>query len=619
MELLAREEGIDVNSASLRSQPWKPASNDDIGEISFLGAVDQLIDLDKHYKFSQHAMSSQGDSPQAEDGRPDAGARVEHISVDTEPNTHIKSEVYEAPSERFKYDSLPFDSKNIRLLRYGPADEQNVVSSIEMHTFDLDTAPSFYALSYVWNSIAKDVPITCNGKRLMITASLAHAFKRSMRWGRGIWLWADGMCINQDDVAERSHQVTLMGEIYTRASKVLAHLPYNQQGDNDSGAWSAISLMNLLNRVWSRDSDYSGKPEEEWERILSTNQNSIDMWKASLHLWMNPWFTRSWILQEGVLGDTVVIFFGNATCSLNAITMFWDLARRRDMPRMLKYGPLADIYMTSRNLSQVSSLKQIRALLHKPSKTGETLESVRHKTKSIRDDDIVRTPEQSKLSLLNLLALSRSNGATDPRDKVYALLALAKDEIAKSIKPDYSIENTVAQVYIEVAQKYIEHGRGPELLHHAGGSHLVADLPTWVPDWSLQTRSAFRKSLYKCSGYSQPHITLGPDPAKIQIRGAIIDSIANVGFPCRYYTYDVSQDKLLPMLEEQSNSLPAVNTDHHMRQVVYATGKMFCENLCSSSRYAEPMGLVLGRTLAADCTRSGKRSDQAFLESWAAY
>ncbi len=239
--------------------------------------------------------------------------------------------------------------------------------------------------------------------------------------------------------------------------------------------------------------------------------------------------------------------------------------------------------------------------------------------KSIQDDDVSRPQQNSNLNLLNLLALSRPNGATDPRDKVYALLAIVQDDIAKSIKPDYSIENTVAKGYIEVAEKYIKHGRGPKLLHHAGGNHLVADLPSWVPDWSLQTRSVFRKSLYKCSGYSQPHISLGPDPGKIQIRGAIVDSIANVGFPCRYYTHEFSQDKLLRMLEDQSDSLPAVNTDHHMRQVVYATGKMFCENLCSSSRYAEPMSLVLGRTLAADCTRSGKRSDQAFLESWAAY
>lgn len=316
----------------------------------------------------------------------------------------------------------------------------------------------------------------------MITASLARAFERSMRWSGGIWLWADGMCINQDDVAERSQQVTLMGEIYTRASKVLAHLPYSQQGENESGAWSATSLMNLLNRVWSRELDYSAKSEEEWEKLLSTAQNSINLWKTSLHFWMIPWFTRSWILQEGILGDTVVVFFGNATCSLNAITMFWDLARRRDLPRILKYGPLADVYMTSRNLSQISSLKQVRAWLHKPSETGQTPKSVEHEVKSIQDDDVSRPQQNSNLNLLNLLALSRPNGATDPRDKVYALLAIVQDDIAKSIKPDYSIENTVAKVYIEVAEKYIKHGRGPELLHHAGGNHLVADLPSWVPD-----------------------------------------------------------------------------------------------------------------------------------------
>ena len=37
-------------------------------------------------------------------------------------------------------------------------------------------------------------------------------------------------------------------------------------------------------------------------------------------IWMNPWFTRCWILQEAVLTDSVVRFYGTAICSLNAIT-----------------------------------------------------------------------------------------------------------------------------------------------------------------------------------------------------------------------------------------------------------------------------------------------------------
>lgn len=414
-------------------------------------------------------------------------------------------------------------------------------------------------------------------------------------------------------LGERNHQIKFMGEIYRRASTVLAHLPYHNPKDHQPGEWSSISLIALLNRVWEKDEDYSMKPEEEWERILSTNYNNLDMCATSLTFWMNTWFTRCWILQEEVLNDVVLVFFGAATCSLNAVTTFWDLARRRDVPRVLKHGPLADVYITSQNLSQIGSLKRIQEWLQKPSEKGKTRESVQTRvrayTQQIRD---------SHLSLLNLLIMSRTNGATDPRDKVYALLSLANDKAVEGINPDYSDENTVAKVYLDVTRRYLQLGSGPELLHYAGNDHLVADLPSWAVDWSHQTRSSFNKRLYDCSGPAIPCMRTS-EPGKLEVRGAIVDPIAYVGFACRYYSMDVSLDRLHPMLEDQASSLPLVDTDHHMRQVVYATGKMFCENFCCTGRYTEPPDLVLGRTLAADCTRSGLRSDTAFFESWAAY
>lgn len=66
--------------------------------------------------------------------------------------------------------------------------------------------------------------MTCNHKKFMITNSLGRALETLVPWSRGIYLWADGICINQGNIAERNHQVTLMGDIYGRASKVLAHL-----------------------------------------------------------------------------------------------------------------------------------------------------------------------------------------------------------------------------------------------------------------------------------------------------------------------------------------------------------------------------------------------------------
>ena len=56
-----------------------------------------------------------------------------------------------------------------------------------------------------------------------------------------------------------------------------------------------------------------------------------------------------------------------------------------------------------------------------------------------------------------------------------------------------------------------------------------------------------------------------------------------------------------------------------MRQVVYATAKMLFQSFCPADRYPEGWSTALGRTLSADCTRSGERSDPAFMKSFAAF
>ncbi len=54
-------------------------------------------------------------------------------------------------------------------------------------------------------------------------------------------LWIDAICINQDDVNERGHQVRLMQAIYTMAQCVIIWL--NTDVDPSSPAFSAVSRL----------------------------------------------------------------------------------------------------------------------------------------------------------------------------------------------------------------------------------------------------------------------------------------------------------------------------------------------------------------------------------------
>jgi hypothetical protein len=65
------------------------------------------------------------------------------------------------------------------------------------------------------------MPIRCNGKRLEIGANLHAALhERRRRRATGL-LWADQICINQQDNEEKSIQVGMMRDIYKRAANVI--------------------------------------------------------------------------------------------------------------------------------------------------------------------------------------------------------------------------------------------------------------------------------------------------------------------------------------------------------------------------------------------------------------
>lgn len=84
-----------------------------------------------------------------------------------------------------------------------------------------DTPPIYEALSYVWDIIGDpvDIKIGPSGSdRLFITQNLATALPY-LRYENEIrTLWIDAICINQQDLRERSSQVRIMGDIYRSGS-----------------------------------------------------------------------------------------------------------------------------------------------------------------------------------------------------------------------------------------------------------------------------------------------------------------------------------------------------------------------------------------------------------------
>ena len=75
---------------------------------------------------------------------------------------------------------------------------------------------------------------------MKITKNLSNALVSLRRPYESRLLWVDALCINQDDVEERSQQVSIMGRIYKEARMVLVYL-----GEEWSGVDSVCEYIEL--------------------------------------------------------------------------------------------------------------------------------------------------------------------------------------------------------------------------------------------------------------------------------------------------------------------------------------------------------------------------------------
>ncbi|OCL02173.1 hypothetical protein AOQ84DRAFT_382945 [Glonium stellatum] len=80
----------------------------------------------------------------------------------------------------------------------------------------------------------------------------------------------------------------------------------------------------------------------------------------------------------------------------------------------------------------------------------------------------------------------RGYQVTDPRDRIYALLGLASDSTLLKILPDYSMSHT--QLFTDVATAMMWHLQNVDHLSYCYRSTSQLELPSWVPNWTIQKR-----------------------------------------------------------------------------------------------------------------------------------
>jgi SpoVK/Ycf46/Vps4 family AAA+-type ATPase len=128
---------------------------------------------------------------------------------------------------RYSYARLP-KGRYTRVVLLQPARDHQEPLQIKLEHLALEDDPDlqrrFDALSYVWGSADKAELVSCDGRTMLITPNCGSAMRHLRNQQSPRALWIDAICIDQDSLIERNHQVSLMGEIYKAANHVFIWL-----------------------------------------------------------------------------------------------------------------------------------------------------------------------------------------------------------------------------------------------------------------------------------------------------------------------------------------------------------------------------------------------------------
>lgn len=125
---------------------------------------------------------------------------------------------------RYNYKPLNRNNREIRLIELHPSEQVSSQVRCSIFTTTLDNAPEYKAFSYCWGNVSDPRTIKLNDATLSTTSKLYSALERLGQRSGIRHLWVDAICINQEDIPERSHQVTLMRDIYQQAEETIVYL-----------------------------------------------------------------------------------------------------------------------------------------------------------------------------------------------------------------------------------------------------------------------------------------------------------------------------------------------------------------------------------------------------------
>lgn len=397
------------------------------------------------------------------------------------------------------YRYTPITPGEIRCLVLEPG-RGNESLSCTLAVYQLADNPPYEAISYVWGTASRCHKIRCDGRRLFITPNLRDALRQCRLPDSRRVLWADSVCINQDDKEEKSQQVRVMSEIYSQATRALICLGPDRIG---GCAQQAQSFLHDFNDMFEKTlKEISG----DWDSFPFPDDGSPlfsdSRWSSWDSLVEQPWFKRGWVVQEAGLAKDALLLWGKVRIDWLWIQriVIWGSRRSAVSPSM------------PRSIELHLDMYRIRYQEEAITMWGE-------------DDFCVD-------DLPDILDSARVLDVDDNRDRIYAFLGFpAATVVRDSLSINY--EKTWETVFQDFACCYLDCTHDLRLLHYIQSTETTissnSEYPSWIPQWQHNVYSGAPYRKWQEKIVSQ-HQTISPPYSRqensiLRVRGLIMDSI----------------------------------------------------------------------------------------------
>ncbi|RDW57327.1 hypothetical protein BP5796_12777 [Coleophoma crateriformis] len=364
--------------------------------------------------------------------------------------------------EKFTYTQLPAP-KFVRLLKLD-LDSTNLSGTLDIH--NLDECLMYNALSYTWSEPDCSRDFICSGARLPLQLNLLDALQQFKISRIDSPIWIDAICINQQDTSEKKHQIPLMGQIYSQATKVYVWLGKATRIEREAFSWIA-KINNILDgadyNVNALNLSQHWKPQVQlsYSRIGLPPPSSL-VWPTIGRLIGRPWFNRLWVLQEVLLATSIDVFCGDEVLPWFEIAKFERHVVTWNLRSTLRGGQLT--------ASEIDSALNV---LYTFMWCRERKEHSKAK----------------QISIFGLLNAASKRDVSNHLDMVYGILGLTAKPTRDKVIIDYNLQPE--KVYIDFATSNIPSDSKLESFGYVSGpidrQNQKQDLsfPSWcpIPTW----------------------------------------------------------------------------------------------------------------------------------------